>query len=79
MEKARQHVVPKHDGGWTVRRDGASRASRVFETQLDAMTYARDLARKAGTELFIHSSDGMVTKRESYKREPSRPMPTPAR
>ena len=60
-----QHVVPHQGGGWAVRRSGASRASRVFETQDDAVTYAKQLACKEGAELYIHRGDGTITNRDS--------------
>lgn len=66
MSKAKQHVVPNQSGGWAVRKSGASRVSRVFGTQSDAVTYARDRARKAGSELYVHGRDGTVKERESY-------------
>lgn len=66
MAKANQHVVPSQSGGWAVRRSGAARASRVFKSRQDAVTYARGLARKEGSELFIHGSDGTVRERDTY-------------
>lgn len=69
MHKSQQHVVPKHGGGWAVRRSGASRASRVFLTQRDAVQYAREIARKEGAELYVHRDDGTVRNRDSYGAE----------
>ena len=36
MGKSNQHVVPK-DGGWAVRRQGAHRVTKVFDTQGEAV------------------------------------------
>lgn len=33
MSKKSQHVVSNQNGGWSVRKTGASRASKVFSTQ----------------------------------------------
>jgi Uncharacterized protein conserved in bacteria (DUF2188) len=71
MNKPKQHVVPSQGGGWAVRRSGSSRASRVFETQNDAVRYARQIAQKEGSELYVHSSDGTVRHRDSYDLEPA--------
>ncbi|WP_202925114.1 DUF2188 domain-containing protein [Myxacorys almedinensis] len=38
-----KHVVP-HSEGWAVKSEGASRASRVFETQREAISYGREQA-----------------------------------
>jgi len=73
MRKSKQHVVPKQSGGWAVRKSGASRASRVFETQYDAVTYARQLARKEGSELYVHGLDGTIRERDSYGSDPVPP------
>lgn len=73
MSKRSQHVVPNPRGGWAVRHSGASRASRTFESQKDAVTYARDLARKGGTELYIHRRDGTISNRNSFGSDPHMP------
>jgi Uncharacterized protein conserved in bacteria (DUF2188) len=73
MPKAKQHVVPSQRGGWAVRRSGASRASRVFETQRDAVSYARHVARKEGAALYIHDRDGTIRHRDTYGPDPISP------
>lgn len=73
MVKAKQHVVPSQSGGWAVRRSGASRARRVFETQSDAVAYARDVARKERSNLYIHDRDGTVRHRDTYSLDPVPP------
>jgi hypothetical protein len=54
-----QHVVPS-EGGWSVKRAGASRASRVFRTKSEAVSYGRAVARSNNVELVVHSMDGRV-------------------
>ena len=61
-----QHVVPNRDGAWAVRRSGALRASRLFTTQQDALQYARQVAQKEGSGLYLHRGDGTVTVKETY-------------
>lgn len=65
------HVVPRTDGRWSVRQTGASRASRVFTTQADAVSYARAQAQKESGELYIHRQDGTVRSRDSYGQDPA--------
>jgi hypothetical protein len=60
-----QHVVPTPKG-WSVRRYGASRATRIFDRQEDAVAFARERAKKEGTELFVHRPDGTVREMDSY-------------
>lgn len=61
-----QHVAPNPSGGWSVRRSGSIRASRVFETREAAVRYARDKAKKERTDLYLHGVDGMVREKSSY-------------
>jgi hypothetical protein len=68
--KKDRHVVPNPRGGWAVRQSGATKASRVFESQKEAVTYARDLARKGGSELYVHRRDGTISDKNSYGSDP---------
>jgi hypothetical protein len=72
MTKPGQHVVP-NGSKWSVRRAGASKASRTFATQGEAIAKARDNARKQKTELFIHGRDGRIRERDSYGTDPHPP------
>jgi hypothetical protein len=73
MNKRSQHVAPNRYGGWAVRRTGASRASRIFKTRDDAVTYARHLAERERSELYVHGRDGMIRERDSYESDPVPP------
>ena len=67
-----QHVVPS-GGKWAVRQAGATRASGTFETQREAVSEARKLARNQGTELYVHGRDGRIRERSSYGNDPFPP------
>lgn len=69
MSRAGQHVVPSGTR-WSVRRAGATRASRTFETEQEAVGRAKDIARSEGTEVFIHGRDGRIRERRSYGQDP---------
>lgn len=72
MATKRQHVVPR-DGKWAVRRSGSDKATRLFDTQRQAIAQGREIARKQGTELYIHGRDGRIRERDSYGRDPYPP------
>ncbi|MEY4808923.1 MAG: DUF2188 domain-containing protein [Cyanobacteriota bacterium] len=72
MTKKGTHVVPR-DNGWAVRKEGASRASKIFTTQADAVKYARELAQKEKAELYVHRRDGTIRERDSYGNDPFPP------
>lgn len=54
-----QHVLPQGKD-WIVKREGASRASRRFARKDQAVRYAQRLATRAGTQAYIHQSDGTI-------------------
>lgn len=72
MAKKSNHVVPS-SSGWAVRKSGADRASRIFETKNKAVDYGRVLSKTEKTELFIHKSNGMIQNRNSYGNDPIPP------
>ena len=72
MPRKGQHVVPR-DGKWAVRKTGANRVTRSFETQREAIDAARDIARNQKTELYIHGRDGRIRERDSFGKDPFPP------
>ena len=66
VEKKDRHVILNPRGGWSVRQTGASKASRTFANERDAVKYGRDLARKEQGGLYIHRKDGTIKDRNSY-------------
>ncbi len=72
MSGKNQHVVPR-DGDWGVRGEGNSRDTSRHDTQADAYDAARDIARRQGSEVFIHGRDGKIRERNSFGRDPFPP------
>lgn len=57
----RRHVVPGENGGWDVRKPGASRASAHTDTQAEAIGRAKEIVSNAGGgEVRIHGRDGQI-------------------
>lgn len=71
-KKPSQHVVPHRDG-WAVKKAGASRATVVKETQEEAMTKAKEVAKNQEAELMIHGRDGKIREKNSYGKDPHPP------
>jgi uncharacterized protein YdaT len=65
MARKGQHVVPAGDK-WAVRKSGSSRSTETFNTQGEAITRAREIAKNQRTELYIHGRDGKIRERDSY-------------
>lgn len=61
------HVVPKPSGEWAIKRDGATKAIKVFSTKGDAVEFAREISRKQGAEIVIHGRDGRIMSTHTYE------------
>lgn len=66
MSKNSYHVVPVQDGGWSVKRAGATRASKTFAVKIDAIVFGKQLSTNHYTELIIHRKDGTIQNANSY-------------
>lgn len=72
MTKKGVHVTPR-GGKWAVRSSGASRASRVVDTQREARNIAKEQAQRNGVELYVHGRDGRIRERNTYGKDPYPP------
>jgi hypothetical protein len=72
MSKNSQHVAPSLSG-WSVRRAGAAKATKVFRTQEEAIKRGREIAINQKSELFIHGKDGRIREKNSYGNDSSPP------
>lgn len=77
MTRNTQHVVPNPNGGWSVKKGGASRATKTFNTQQAAISYARKVSRNQGSELYVHKRDGTIRSKDSYGTDPLPPRDKP--
>lgn len=68
MAKNSRHVVPSPSGGWSVRKAGAERASKTFDTQNAAVNYGKAQAKKDHGDLYVHSKSGTIRDHTSYKK-----------
>lgn len=71
--KKTQHVVPHPDGGWSVVKGGAKRATKKFDSQKQAISFAREVSKRQSAELYIHRRDGMIRQKNSYGNDPHPP------
>ncbi len=60
-----QHVVPRGKR-WAVRKAGAERVTRHFDTQQEALEAARRIARNQGSDVFIFGQDGRIRGRDTH-------------
>ena len=57
MAKRNQHVVPLGNG-WAVKGEGSRKFTVITETQRDAITVARGIAKNNHSQIVIHRKDG---------------------
>ncbi len=67
-----QHVVKKN-GDWTVKGSGNSKATKKFDTQKQAINFARGIAINQKSEVVIHDRDGKIRDKDSYGNDPNLP------
>jgi hypothetical protein len=72
-EKKTQHVIHHPDGGWSVKKGGATKATKVFETEEAAISYARKISINQNAELYVHRPDGTILEKDSYGKDPLPP------
>lgn len=59
-------MVIKHDNGWAVQSKHAKKASKVFDTKDDAITYGKDVAQHKQSTLEVYKEDGTLQKTVDY-------------
>lgn len=71
-------VYRRGDGKWVNKRDDASKASSVHDTQRDAEAAARGMLKKqGGGELSTHGRDGKIRSKDTIgKKDPFPPRDT---
>ena len=67
-----QHVL-KHEYGWQVKGASNSKATKLFETQKEATSFAKQTAKKQKSEVVIHSRDGQIRAKDSFGNDPFPP------
>ena len=60
-----QHVVPR-DNGWAVKKEGASKDTKIFNTQKEAENLATQIAKNNKSEVLIHGKNGKIRERNSF-------------
>ena len=61
---------------WQIKSEHSKKATKNFLTQKDAISYAREIARKQQGELVIHGRDGKIRDKDSYGKDPCPPKDT---
>lgn len=57
MSASRTHIIKRKDG-WAVKKQGSSKASKVYTKQSDAIRGAKNM--KSASEIVVHKKDGSI-------------------
>ena len=67
------YYTVKHGDRWASKKDVATRVSRIFDTQKEAMEYSRVQAQKNNAEHRYQGRDGKFRGADSYGNDPYPP------
>ena len=73
MSKDTVHVVPNPNGGWSIKKGGAKRATKNFDKKQNAIEQAKVISKNNRAELIIHNKDGRIAQKHSYGHDPFPP------
>jgi len=62
----RVHIISRKDG-WAVKKQGASRASKIYQKKETAIKGAQKL-RKTGHDVIVHKKDGSIQRWKKSKK-----------
>lgn len=63
------HVLP-NGGKWAIKGEGNQKATKITDTQSEAIKFATEQAKNQKTELLIHGKDGRIREKNSYGNDP---------
>ena len=67
-----QHVVP-NGNQWAVKGAGNGKATKILDTQAEAIRIAREIAGNQKSEVVIHRPNGQIRDKDSYGIDPCPP------
>ncbi|WP_304970433.1 DUF2188 domain-containing protein [Romboutsia ilealis] len=68
-----QHVVFNSNGGWDIKGENNTKATKHTETKKEAIDIAREIAKNQKSELVIHNKNGQISDKDSFGNDPCPP------
>ncbi len=62
--------ITQRPAGWAVVVSGNERASKVLDTQKQAIEYGKEIAKNNASDLVVHGRDGKIRQKDSYGHDP---------
>jgi uncharacterized protein YdaT len=70
MTKGKNQHVTRHGDNWQVKGAGNDKATKIVDTQKEAINIAREIATNQGSELIIHGRNGQIRAKDSHGHDP---------
>lgn len=67
LGKDTHYVIRGDNGGWNVKRRGATKSLRHFDTKKDAVAYGQQVSRNQNTEFVICHKNGKVQRTNNHR------------
>ncbi len=65
--------VSPHGDKWSVKGEGNTKPTKIFDTQKQAGEYARDIAINQNSEVITQRPNGQIRSKDSYGNDPCPP------
>ena len=73
MARKRYFFDPNPNGGWDLKKAGAKRATRHFDTKEDGLGFSRPFVREQdNSQLVIKKKDGVIQTEHTYGNDPEK-------
>ncbi len=69
----RNQWVVSHGDKWAVKGEGNKKATKVVETQKEAIEIAKGIAQNQHSEVIVQGKDGKIVSKDSYGNDPYPP------
>ncbi len=73
MAKGKNQHVVKHQKGWAVKGEGNSKATKITQTQAQAIDAAENIVRNQKSDTKVHGVNGKIRAGNSYGNDPYPP------
>ena len=73
------HISLNEDGKWQVKGEKAGKALKLFDTQKEAIAYAKTVAGNQEGNIVIHKVDGKIRKQDYTKKDDKKEEKAPAK
>ncbi len=73
MAKGKNQHVVKHQKGWAVKGEGNNKATKITQTQAQAIDAAENIARNQKSDTKVHGVNGKIRSGNSYGNDPYPP------